>query len=68
MNLPTPPFGYSQANEAALRRALEQEDRRNRKVGVDVELGSERLVLKSPDGTRFSVTVSNAGILSATAL
>jgi hypothetical protein len=68
MNLPAPPSGYSQANEAALRRALEQEDRRNRKVGVDVEIGSERLVLKSPDGTRFSVTVSNAGILSATAL
>jgi hypothetical protein len=68
MNLPAPPSSYSQANEAALRRALEQEDRRNRKADVDVELGRERLVLKSPDGTRFSVTVSNAGILSATAL
>lgn len=68
MNLPAPPLGYSQVNEAALRRALEQEDRRNRKVGVDVEIGGERLVLKSPDGNRFSVTVSNAGILSATAL
>ncbi len=53
MNLPAPSSGYSQANEAALRRALEQEDRRNRKVGVDVDIGSERLVLKSPDGTRF---------------
>lgn len=68
MNLPAPAPQYDQANEAAMRRALEQEDRRNRKAGADVEIGSERLVLKSPNGTRWSVTVSNAGVVSATSL
>jgi hypothetical protein len=68
MNLPAPPTLYNQANEAALRRTLEQEDRRNRKMGADVEIGSEKLVLRSPSGTRFSITVSDAGVLSATAL
>lgn len=68
MNLPAPTPQYSQANEVALRRALEQEDRRNRKVGADVEIGRERLVLRSPDGARWSVTVSDAGVLSATAI
>lgn len=65
MNLPAPSADYSQANEAALRRALEQEDRRNRKIGADVEIGREQLVLTSPNGARWSVTVSNAGVLSA---
>lgn len=68
MNLPAPTSQYSQANEAALRRALEQEDRRNRKAGADVEIGGERLVLRSPDGARWSVTISDAGVLSATSL
>lgn len=65
MNLPPSSADYSQANEAALRRALEQEDRRNRKAGADVEVGREKLVLTSPDGARWSVTVSNAGVLGA---
>lgn len=68
MNLPAPAPDYSQANEAAMRRTLEQEDRRNRKVGADVEIGHERLVLTSPDGTRWTVAVSDAGVLSATAI
>jgi hypothetical protein len=68
MNLPAPTPGYSVANEAAVRRALEQEDRRNRKIGANVELGREQLVLKSPNGNRWAITVSNAGVVSATAL
>lgn len=68
MNLPAPPPGYDQANESATRRALEQEDRRNRKLGVDVEIGREKLVLTAPNGTRYGLTVSNAGVLSASPL
>lgn len=68
MNLPAPTPDYSPANEAAVRRALEQEDRRNRKTGADVEIGRERLVLRSPNGSRWAVTVSNAGVLGAVAL
>lgn len=48
--------------------ALEQEDRRNRKTGADVEIGRERLVLRAPNGSRWAITVSNAGVLGAIAL
>lgn len=68
MNLPAPTLGYDPSNESATRRTLEQEDRRNRKVGADVEIGGERLILRSPNGDRWSVTVGNAGALTATLL
>lgn len=68
MNLPAPTPDYSPSNEAATRRQLEQEDRRNRKTGTDVEISDNRLVLKSPNGNRWSIVVSNAGAISATAL
>lgn len=34
----------------------------------DVELVTTRIILRSPNGSRFALTVSNAGVLSATAL
>lgn len=68
MNLPVPPASYDARDQAETRRSLEQEDRRNRKIGTDVEIGGDRLVLKSPDGTRWSVTVSDLGVITATAL
>lgn len=68
MNLPAPSPDYNAANEAAARRTLEQEDRRNRKIGADVEITREKLILRSPDGSRWNVTVSDAGVLSASPL
>ena len=50
------------------RRQIEQADRENHKRGQDVEIGDGRLILTSPDGTRYSVEVDNAGNLSATAV
>jgi hypothetical protein len=47
---------------------LENADRQNRKINADVEIASSKLILTSPNGSRFSVVVSNAGALSATAL
>ena len=34
----------------------------------DVEVGDARLILKSPNGTRYSITVDNSGNLGATAI
>jgi hypothetical protein len=34
----------------------------------DVEIVRRRLILQSPNGTLWSVTVSNTGVLSATAV
>ena len=66
--LSKPTFAYDPQDQAQLRRALEREDKNNRKTTTDVEVGANRLVLKSPNGARWSVTVSNAGVLSAVAL
>lgn len=47
---------------------LVREDERNRKIGRDVTLlVGERIILKSPDGTRWAVTVNNAGALGTVA-
>ena len=68
MILPAPAQTYDRVNEAATRRALEQEDRRNRKTGNDVEIGAERLILKDTvTGVRYSVTVIS-GVLGIVAL
>lgn len=69
MNLPSAPDKYDQRNESAMRETLKLTDQKNRKRQADLEIaGKERLILSSPDGTRFSITVDNAGTLAATAL
>ena len=68
LTLPKPAAEYDARDQAQLRRALEQEDRSNRKLHSDVEVGSERLILKSPNGTRWSVVVSDTGTIAAVAL
>jgi hypothetical protein len=65
MRLPDPPEKYSQDHQSDVQVRLEAEDAQNRKKGRDVEIGSARLILTSPDGARWSVTVDNAGVLSA---
>lgn len=61
MNLP-------RSVEPELARVLRLTDRQNHKREQDVEIGNGRLILTSPDGTRYSVTVNNLGMLSATAV
>ena len=68
MKVPTPPQVYTPVMEAQRNFLLENADRLNRKTNADVEISSSKLILTSPNGTRYSVVVSNAGALSATAL
>lgn len=68
MKLPIAPTGYSAADQRELRRTLEVEDAGNHKRNRDVEIGVGRLILTSPNGTRYSITVSNAGVISAVAV
>lgn len=68
MRLQNPAPTYQQRLEAERNRQIEQADAENHKRNRDVEIGQGRLILMSPDGTRWNVTVSNAGALSATAL
>lgn len=66
MNLPRPGERYERTTEDRRNRALELADAQNLKRGQDVELRDERLILRSPDGTRFSVTAGDDGSLRTT--
>lgn len=66
MKLPTPRPQYDLTDQANVRRLLEQADQQNLKRGQDIE--GSRVILRSPSGTRYQITVSDAGTLSATAL
>jgi hypothetical protein len=63
------PANYDQTYTIKLNALLIQEDLRNRKKGTDVELGpGEKLVMRSPSGARWMITVSDTGTIGATAL
>lgn len=68
MRLPDPPDRYSPDLARETNRALESEDSRNLKRGRDIEMQDGRVILKSPNGTRYAITVDNAGALSTTAV
>jgi hypothetical protein len=74
MRLPIPRETWSRDYQQRLNVELERADAANRKSGRDIELSrgdgvrSERLVLRSPNGTRWEITVDNSGNLAATSL
>lgn len=68
MKLPTAAQSYDLRDQAQMRNLLERADVQNMKRGQDIEVSSARLILTSPNGTRYSVTVDNSGNLSTTAL
>jgi len=75
MNLANPPERYDRTDQAQVRASLEREDRRNIKTGVDVTItdakwtfAKDKIILTSPNGTKYYLEVSNAGALSTTAV
>ena len=68
MRLPNPAGAYNPRMEIERNRQIEAADAQNRKQGRDVEIGNNKLVLRSPNGSRWQITVSNTGTISATAL
>lgn len=68
MILPRATEAYSRRTEEARNRVIEKADEQNHKRNRDVEIGNGRLILTSPNGARWSITVSNAGAISATSL
>jgi hypothetical protein len=69
MKLPTPPGNYDPAYESQRNLFIEQADTQNHKRLTDIEVVlPQRLILRSPNGTRYVISVSNSGVLSATAL
>lgn len=61
MKLPIPNDQFARE----VHRILEQEDLRNYKTNKDLEIGMNRVILTSPNGTRYAITVSNAGVISS---
>ncbi|TWI32746.1 hypothetical protein [Paracoccus sulfuroxidans] len=68
VRLPDAPPAYSQMAEIARNRVIEAEFAKTFRKGRDTEIGEGRLILTVPNGTRWQVTVSNAGALSAVAV
>jgi hypothetical protein len=69
MTLPTPPNKYDPVVESERNRNLELADKANIKHQQDIALvSSAKLILYSPNGARWNITVSNAGVIAAVAL
>jgi hypothetical protein len=69
MRLSRPNVEYDIVSETNRNFSLEQADRANFKKFEDIDLANnERLILVSPNGTRYSVTVDNSGNLGTTAI
>ena len=68
MILPNASVRYDSTLIDRITNLIEQADNLNHKKNQDVEIGAARLILRAPNGTRYSVTVDNAGTLGATAL
>jgi hypothetical protein len=70
LRLPRPEQGYDPEAASEINVAIEQADKQNHKRGRDVEIGAlgERLILTSSGGTRYQILVSDAGVLSTSAV
>lgn len=68
MRLPYAPGAYDQGDQTKTRSLVEQAFEQTLKRGQDIEVGGARIILQSPDGSRFAIAVSDLGVLSATAL
>ena len=68
MRLQPAPPAYSQVEQNQFRALLGREFDVVLRSDRDVELVTTRIILRSPNGSRWALTVSNAGALSVTAL
>ena len=69
MNFAAAAAVYDQAAEQSFRNQVRAADAENFKKGQDMRLQrGERLILASPNGTLFYLTVSNAGVLGTSAV
>jgi len=55
-------------NLTEMARQIEQADAMNYKRDRDLEIGDNRVILTSPNGSRYALTVDNAGVIGTIAL
>jgi len=65
MRLPRATEQYDRRTETQRNLVIELADQQTHKRDEDLEIGAARLILKSPNGTRYEVKVDNSGNLSA---
>ena len=67
LSLPEPREEYDRQAEIFNNIAMEEADRSNFKHFEDVDLANnERLIIRSADGTRWIITVSDGGVVGTT--
>ena len=57
MRLPLPTQEYNSSIVQQTNNTLEQEDKKNFKKDTDININDGRLILKSPNGTRYNITI-----------
>jgi hypothetical protein len=69
VKLPQPPPAWTQPYQIRVNQAIEANDVTVRHKGDDVEIAVRtKLILRSPSGARWSITVSDTGTIAAVAL
>jgi LysM repeat protein len=69
LKLPQPGAAWSQQYQQRVNQTHEANDLKIRKLATDVEIApGQKLVIRSPNGARWQITVSNSGTVGATAL
>ena len=68
LKVPSPTTSWSAPYQTRVNQALESNDITNRKKGTDIELDADKLIIRSPNGGRWQITVSDAGVVGATAI
>jgi len=69
LKMPAPLAQWSVPFQARVNQTLEANDITNRKKGTDVEIeAGVRLILRSPDGTKYQVSVTDAGVIESVPL
>ena len=68
MILPVPAQSYDRTTATQTNLILEQADYLNHKRNQDIEVGDGRVILKSPNGTRYKIAVDNSGNLTESSI
>lgn len=69
LSLPVPEASYSRESQAKRDVELKQADALNYKRNQDIELQpKQKLIVRSPNGHRWSISVTDAGDFTATEL
>ena len=68
MKLPKPTKFYDSKVASSTNFAIERADYNNHKRDKDIEVGSAQLILTSSNGTRYYLVVSDAGVLTTSAV